>query len=47
MNLQIKFADKLKYLSLDLKNKNIQERPQILKQKLGTINEWINEHVRG
>jgi hypothetical protein len=39
--------DKLKYLSLRLKNYPMSERKPILKTSLAEINDWIEKTVRG
>ncbi len=44
--LQIKFMDKLKYLSLRLKTYPLGDRKAILKSSLSEINEWIEKTVR-
>lgn len=46
LNFQIKFVDKLKYLSLTLKTKPLIERSAYLKAKLAEINLWMQESLR-
>jgi hypothetical protein len=46
LTLQVKFVDRLKYLSLKLKQLSIPERPHHLQSKLEELNTWIEQQVR-
>jgi hypothetical protein len=44
--LQTKFVDKLKFLSIKLKNFPLSERKPIIVSKLQEYNHWINSEIR-
>ena len=46
LTYQIKYVDKLKYLSLKLKTLPISDRQMYLKKILEEINNWVNDDVR-
>jgi hypothetical protein len=46
LNYQVKFIDMLKYISVNLKNVDINDRTEVLQEKMRECNLWIDEVVR-